>query len=139
VAFVILSFHYAHDLAQGLGSGCVELWDAEPHADAVGHEARRAPNKDMRAHEEKDRRTASWAVRKRGTEVPPDLHPLVRGGGTEQGGYSASPGSPACGSFPMMGHRSPIDSLRSRITDRNTTKLRAGCLPIRPSSFLLCW
>jgi hypothetical protein len=45
VAFAILSFHYAHDLAQGLGGGRVELWDAEPHADAVGHEARRAPRR----------------------------------------------------------------------------------------------
>jgi hypothetical protein len=85
VAFAILSFHYAHDLAQGLGGGRIELWDAEPHADAVGREARHAPNKDMRAHEERDRRTASWAARKRGTEVPPDLRPLVRGGGWNRG------------------------------------------------------
>jgi hypothetical protein len=103
VAFAILSFHYAHDLAQGLGGGCIELWDAEPHADAVGREARCAPNKDMRAHEEKDRRTASWVVRKRGTEVPPDLHPLVRGGGDGTGGLLCLPRLPRVWFLPYDG------------------------------------
>jgi hypothetical protein len=44
VAFTILSFHCARDIAQGLRDGCSESWDADPHADALGWEVRHASN-----------------------------------------------------------------------------------------------
>jgi hypothetical protein len=34
--FTILSFHYAHDLAQGLGGGRGEPRDADPPTDPAG-------------------------------------------------------------------------------------------------------
>jgi hypothetical protein len=63
--FVILSFHYASDLAQGLGGGCDESWDADPPADAMGWEARHASSGDMQACEERkrDQCATRWEVR----------------------------------------------------------------------------
>jgi hypothetical protein len=44
VAFAILSFHCAHDFAQGLKDGCGELRDVDPPAKAPGLEASQASN-----------------------------------------------------------------------------------------------
>jgi hypothetical protein len=72
VAFMILSFHCARDLVQGLGDGCNESRDADAPVDASGWEVRHASNGAARACEERerDRCATSQAMRKRGTEVP---------------------------------------------------------------------
>jgi hypothetical protein len=55
VAFAILSFHYAHDLAQGLGVVHEELRDADPHGDAVGRKVRHASSEETQVWEETER------------------------------------------------------------------------------------
>jgi hypothetical protein len=72
IAFVILSFHCAHDLAQGLKDGCDESRDVDPSVDAPGLESRHASNGATRTREERerDRHAASRATRKWGMEVP---------------------------------------------------------------------
>jgi hypothetical protein len=55
VAFAILSFHYAHDLAQGLGAVHEELRDADPPGDAVGHKVRHASSEETQVWEETER------------------------------------------------------------------------------------
>jgi hypothetical protein len=71
-AFTIPSFHHACDLAQGLRDGRDELRDAGLATDASGWEVRHALNRAAMACEERerDRRAASEAARKHGTEVP---------------------------------------------------------------------
>jgi hypothetical protein len=71
-AFMILSFHYAQDLAQSLGDGCDESRDVDPSANALGQEARHANNGAARTSEEGegDWHGVSQAARKWGTEVP---------------------------------------------------------------------
>jgi hypothetical protein len=54
VAFAILSFHYAHDLAQGLWSGCGESQDVGLPMNASGQEARHASNGAVWAREERE-------------------------------------------------------------------------------------
>jgi hypothetical protein len=55
VAFTILSFHDAGDLAQGLGGGRGEPWDANSPLDAARLEARHASSEETRACEERER------------------------------------------------------------------------------------
>jgi hypothetical protein len=71
VAFMILSFHCAHDLAQGLGGSRGESRDADLPVDAIVWEARHASNRATRAREErkKDQCATSWVVKKRGMKV----------------------------------------------------------------------
>jgi hypothetical protein len=64
MAFMILSFHYACDLVQGLGGGCGEPRDADPPADAVGREARHASSEKMWAWEERDHYTTERVVKR---------------------------------------------------------------------------
>jgi hypothetical protein len=46
---MILSFHYARDLAQGLRDGHCGSWDVDLHMDVSGREARPATNGAARA------------------------------------------------------------------------------------------
>jgi hypothetical protein len=55
VAFVILSFHCAHDPTHGLGGSHVKPWDANMSSDATRREASHASNEETQAHEERER------------------------------------------------------------------------------------
>jgi hypothetical protein len=72
MAFAILSFDYAHDLAQDLRDGHGESQDTDPLAGASGREARHASNGAAWAREERDRdrHATNQAARKWGMEVP---------------------------------------------------------------------
>jgi hypothetical protein len=78
MAFMILSFHYACDHAQGLGGGHGELRDADPPVDAAGQEVSHAFIEDTQAHEEseRDRRAAGEEEMEWGATLPPRL-PLI--------------------------------------------------------------
>jgi hypothetical protein len=54
VAFLIPSFHRAHDLGQSLRDHHGESWDTDPPLDALGWEARHASIGAARAHEERE-------------------------------------------------------------------------------------
>jgi hypothetical protein len=92
-AFMILSFHCAHDLAQGLRDGHGESRDADPPMDASGWHASNGAAR-AREERERDRRAASWAVRKRGTEVP--TRSASSGEGEMERGVTPPPPSPPC-------------------------------------------
>jgi hypothetical protein len=55
VAFVILSFHCAHDLGQGLVGGCGEPWGADLHEDAENLEAKCTSDEETLALRERER------------------------------------------------------------------------------------
>jgi hypothetical protein len=55
VAFMILSFHCARDLMQGLGGGRSEPRDADPPEDAARREAKRASHGETWAQRERER------------------------------------------------------------------------------------
>jgi hypothetical protein len=82
VAFMILSFHYAHDLAHGLGDHRDESRDIDLFVDAPGKEATCASNGAawMSKERESDRHAASWATRKWGMEIPNGSVPSGEGG-----------------------------------------------------------
>jgi hypothetical protein len=71
--FMIIFFHYARDLAQGLGGGCDKPWDADSPSDATMWEARHASSEETRVHEERerDRCAAEWVAKRWGTEASP--------------------------------------------------------------------
>jgi hypothetical protein len=84
--------------------------------DAVGWEARPSSHEDIHVREEREREIDTLPVRWRESggwspPPPPQIYVLRQGeevgGGT--GGYSTSPHSSMCGSFPASGHGSPID------------------------------
>jgi hypothetical protein len=64
VAFAILSFHFTHDLAQGLGGDRGESQDADLSMDVVGREARHATSEETRTWEERDWHAAERAVKR---------------------------------------------------------------------------
>jgi hypothetical protein len=80
-AFVILSFHYARDLAQGLGGDRGEPRYADFPSNAARKEVRHASNEEMRAREEieRDRHATRRAAKRWGMEASLDLRPLARG------------------------------------------------------------
>jgi hypothetical protein len=53
VAYVILSFHHAHSLAQCLKGGCGEMRDTNPPEDAVRREVEHASNEKVWAQRER--------------------------------------------------------------------------------------
>jgi hypothetical protein len=71
--FMIIFFHYAHDLAQGLGGGRDKPWDADSPSDATRWEARHASSEEMRVREERERDwcAAEWVAKRWGTEASP--------------------------------------------------------------------
>jgi hypothetical protein len=72
-AFVIISFHCAHNLAQGLGGGHGEPWDADSPMDAARWEARHASSEETRSREdrERDRCAAGRAAKRHGMKACP--------------------------------------------------------------------
>jgi hypothetical protein len=108
MASVILSFHYTHDLAQGLTCGGGESRGADLPMDASGREASHASNGAARACEERerDRRAANRAVRKRGMEVP--TRSVSSGKGEIKGGVALPPMSPPCAAFSLPQGRTPF-------------------------------
>jgi hypothetical protein len=54
VAFAILSFHCAHDLAQGLGGGRGEPWGADLHEDAENLEVKCTSDEETLALRERE-------------------------------------------------------------------------------------
>jgi hypothetical protein len=55
MAYVILSFHQAHGLAQGLEGGRSELWDVNLRKDVARQEAKHAFNEKTWAWRERER------------------------------------------------------------------------------------
>jgi hypothetical protein len=89
VTLMILSFHCAHDLVQGLWGG-----RADPLMDAVGREVRHASSEAMRAFEkrERDQCTASRVAKKQGTDVL--ARSVSSGEGEMERGAALPPPSP---------------------------------------------
>jgi hypothetical protein len=55
VAFTIISFHCAHNLAHGLGGGRGESWDANPPEDTSRWEAKHSSDESAWAQRERER------------------------------------------------------------------------------------
>jgi hypothetical protein len=99
VAFIILSFHYAHNLAQSLRGGRGEPWDADLPSDAARREVRHPSSEEMRAREERerDRHAARRAKKRRGMEATP--RSVSSSEGEVESGATLPPSSP-----PFMNH-----------------------------------
>jgi hypothetical protein len=81
VAFMILSFHCARDLMQGLGGGRSEPRDADPPEDAARREAKRASHGETWAQRERERtqRATGQVEKGHGVDTPP------RSGSSDEG------------------------------------------------------
>jgi hypothetical protein len=78
--FMSIFFHYAHDLAQGLGGGRDKPRDVDSPSDATRWEARHASSEETWVHEEREIGVPPNGWQKGGGRRPPlDLRPLVRG------------------------------------------------------------
>jgi hypothetical protein len=73
LAFMILSFHCTHNLAQSLICGHDEPRDVDSPSDAVKWEVRHASSKETRVREERERDqcVAGWVTKMRGMEASP--------------------------------------------------------------------
>jgi hypothetical protein len=81
MAYVILSFHRAHGLAQGLRGTRSEPQDANQLEDTVRREMNQTSNKKVRARRERKqaRSAAHWVANEREWIPPPVLGPSSRG------------------------------------------------------------
>jgi hypothetical protein len=100
VAFTILYFYCAHDLAQGLEGSHSEPRDADSPSDAVRWEVRHASREGKWAREERlrererDRRATRRAAKRRGTEPSPRFASSSKG--VVERGATLPPLSPPC-------------------------------------------
>jgi hypothetical protein len=70
---MILSFHCAHDLAQGLRGGHCEPWDADSPLDTTRWELRHTSSEETQAcgERERDRCTTGWVAKRWGIVASP--------------------------------------------------------------------
>jgi hypothetical protein len=138
-ALAILSFHCAHNSAQGLGGDHGEPWNIDFPMDPARREVRHAVGEGMQTRGERERETSASSdeQKKGGWRPPPDLRPPTRG--KWKGGQLYLPYLQGAQLLLHIGTWSPgRRHLRLANVGRSALGLRIDRLPACLARFFLC-